>query len=404
MRFASRVERWLPARDAASEIQEAALRHRAAGEDVILLTAEEPDLPVAGPIIAAARASLELGHRGCPEPMGQLELREAIAGYHEGQGGYRREPDGVVVLPGARAALYAACQCLLDAGDAVLAPEPLYPTYPGAVQAAGATLVRVPMQPDRGFALDPERLGAALTPRARAVLLSLPGNPSGAVAGPAELDALAELCRRHDLWLICDEVLAALRHEGEHVSPSALPGMAERTVVVGSLSKSHAMTGWRVGWLLAPPSLARHVAALAQTMVQGPPGFVQEAATLALSEQREVETVQTRLRRRRDAVCRRLAGLPGLACHRPAGGASVLLDVRRTGLDGTEFARRLLASEGVAVLPGAVFGEITTGHVRLSLAVPDELLAEACNRVGRFTFRLTARLPSPGAGATARSA
>jgi arginine:pyruvate transaminase len=297
----------------------------------------------------------------------------------------------VVVLAGAQSALFAACQCLLDPGDAVLVPEPMYVTYLATVAAAGARPVRVPLVPDQGFRLDLDRLASSVTPAVRAILVNSPNNPTGAVMTRPELEAVAELCRRRDLWLISDEVYASLLYEGEHVPPAALPGMAERTVTVSSLSKSHAMTGWRVGWLVGPPELARHAARLSLCMLYGLPAFVQDAATVALTrELAEVADMRERLRRRRDAVCRRLAGLPGLACSRPQGGMFVMLDVRRTGLGADTFARRLLAEELVSVLAGDAFGGAAAGHVRLSLTAPEERLAEACDRIGRFAFRLAA--------------
>ena len=307
------------------------------------------------------------------------------------------------MLAGAQCALFAACQCLLDPGDAVLVPEPMYVTYPATVAAAGGRLIRVPLVPERGFRLDLDRLASSVTPAVRAILVNSPNNPTGAVMTRPELEAVAELCRRHDLWLISDEVYASLLYEGEHVSPATLPGMAERTVTVSSLSKSHAMTGWRVGWLVGPPELARHAAKLSLCMLYGLPAFVQDAAVVALTrELADVADMRERLRRRRDAVCRRLGGLPNLACGRPQGGMFVMLDVRRTGLGADAFARRLLAEELVSVLAGDAFGGAAEGHVRLSLTATEERLAEACDRIGRFAFRLAAaqrlgEAPAPAA-------
>lgn len=387
MQYASRIERLAAApgaREAAREVPQAA-------RDVIALDHDVPDLAVAPAILAAARASLELAPPGKLDPAGQLELRAAIADHHRALGDHAVEAEQVVVLPGTHAALHATCQALLDPGAVVLAPGPIDPGYAAILAASGAQLVRVPMSPEDGFALDPARLAAALTPSVRAILLALPGLPAGTLPTRAALAGVAELCRRHDLWLICDETLAPLCYDDAFHSPAALDGMAERTVVVASLAKSHAMEAWRIGWLIGPPGLVRHAVALERAARQAPPGFLQEAATLALSDRQEAEAIRARLRRRRDAVCRRLAGLPRLACPRPAGGMAVLLDVRRTGLDGTRFAERLLASEGVATRPGALFGPCAAGHVCLSLAAPDELLAEACNRIGQFAFRLSAR-------------
>jgi arginine:pyruvate transaminase len=392
MRYASRVDGLGGAEAAAWDIHNEAVARKVRGEDIILLSVGDPDFPTPAPIVAAAKASLDRGHTRYAAVAGEPSLRAAIAARHERLSGQAVSPEQVVVLAGAQCALFAACQCLLDPGDGIVVPEPMYVTYPATVAAAGGRLVRAPLDPERGFHPDLDRLEGLIDPGVRAILINSPHNPTGAVLTRPELERLAELCRRHDLWLIADEVYATLLYEGEHVSPACLPGMAERTVTVSSLSKSHAMTGWRVGWLIGPPELAAHAGNLALCMLYGSPGFIQEAATQALTaDLAEVASMRERYRRRRDAVCRRLAGLPGLACTRPKGGMFVMLDVRRTGLDAGTFARELLAAEGVSVLAGDAFGGAAAGHVRLSLTAADERLAEACNRIGRFAFRLSAR-------------
>ena len=391
MRYASRVAGLAGAEAAAWDIHHLAIQRRACGEDVILLSVGDPDLPTPAPIVERAKASLDAGRTHYADVTGQADLRAAIAASHRRRSGLAVDPAQVVVLAGAQSALFAACQCVLEPGDEVIVPEPMYVTYPATVAAAGASLVRVPLRAERGFHLDLEALAAAVTPRTRAILLNSPHNPTGAVMTRHELEVVAQLCRRHDLWLISDEVYASLVFEGEHVVPAGLPGMAERTVTICSLSKSHAMTGWRLGWLIGPTDLARHVGLLALCMLYGSPAFIQDAAVEALThEHGEVAAMHERYRRRRDAVCRRLAGLPGLACTRPKGGMFVMLDVRRTGLSAESFASRLLADEGVCVLSGDAFGGGAAGHVRLSLTVSDERLAEACNRIGRFAFRQAA--------------
>ena len=282
MRYATRVEGLGGAEAAAWDIHAAALERRARGQDVILLSVGDPDFPTPAPIVEAAKASLERGRTRYAEVAGAAALRAAIAAHHERLTGQRVTPGQVAVLAGAQSALFAACQCLLDPSDAVLVPEPMYVTYPATVAAAGGRLVRVPLVPERGFRLDLDRLASSVDPTVRAILVNSPNNPTGAAMTRPELEAVAELCRRHDLWLISDEVYASLLYEGEHLPPAALPGMAERTVTVSSLSKSHAMTGWRVGWLVGPPELARHAVKLSLCMLYGLPAFVQDAATAAL--------------------------------------------------------------------------------------------------------------------------
>jgi arginine:pyruvate transaminase len=401
MRYATRVHRLGGPEAAAWDVHNEALARRAQGEDIILLSVGDPDFPTPAPIVAAAKASLDRGRTHYAEIAGQPELRAAVAAAHGRLSGLTVGADQVVVLPGAQSALFAACQCLLEPSDAVLVPEPIYVTYPATIAAAGAEIVRVPLTASRGFHLDLAALEAAVAPGVRAILINTPHNPTGAVMTRAELEAVADLCRRHNLWMISDEVYATIVYDGEHVPLASLPGMAERTVTISSLSKSHAMTGWRLGWLIGPPELAQHATRLALCMLYGSPAFIQDAAVVALDgELAGVTAMQTRFRHRRDAVCRRLAGLPGLACRRPEGGMFVMLDIRRTGLSADGFAKRLLAAEGVSVLSGDAFGGAAAGHVRLSLAAPDEQLAEACNRIGRFAFRLAAQArDGVGAGA-----
>jgi arginine:pyruvate transaminase len=369
-----------------------AVRRRRRGEDVILLTVGDPDFGTPLPIVEAAKASLDQGRTHYADVTGQPPLRAAIAAQHAKLTGQQVSPDQVVVLAGAQCALFAAFQCLVDPGDEVIVFEPAYVTYPATVAAAGAILVPVPLRPENGFHLDPADLRRALTPRTRAILWNSPNNPTGAVATAEELAALASTACEHDLWLVSDEVYATLVFTGQHRSPAALPGMAERTVTVSSVSKSHAMTGWRLGWLIGPEPLAHHAGRLALCMLYGSPGFIQDAATTALAHDLpELATMRERFRRRRDTVLDHLANLPGIRCHEPAGGMFVMLDVRGTGRSATDFAHGLLAAENVSLLPGDAFGSPAAGHVRLSLTVSEERLVEACGRIRRHLLALADR-------------
>ena len=193
--------------------------------------------------------------------------------------GRRLNDENVITVAGAQNALFVASLCLLQAGDEVLVLDPMYVTYEATLKASGATLVRVPCSPESGFRLDAQLLGAAITPRTRAIFFSNPNNPTGVVHNPHELQAIADLAIAHDLWVVVDEVYESLVFDGEYHSLAALPGMAERCVVIGSLSKSHAMTGWRIGWIIATPQMVAHAETLVLSMPYGLPGFVMEAAT-----------------------------------------------------------------------------------------------------------------------------
>ena len=358
---------------------------RAAGEDVIVLSIGEPDFETPPAIVEAAVDALREGRTRYTSAGGIRALREEIAGFHRSMTGQTVQPDEVVVLPGAQCGLYAALMCLTERGDEVLCCDPCYITYEATIGASGAGMRSMPLRPENAFQVDPAELAAALTPATRAILVNSPHNPTGSVLSRESLEALAAVCRARDVWLISDEVYATLVFDQPHLSPAALPGMHDRTVTVSSFSKSHAMTGWRLGWAVAPLDIARHMEELASCMLYGSPEFIQLAALHGLREHpEEVQVMADAYRHRRDLVCGALKGMPGIRCHVPAGGMYVMPDVRGTGLTGEEFAWRLLDEYGVAVQPGEPFGSQAAGHVRISFASSDQELAEACARIGRF--------------------
>jgi len=357
----------------------------AEGRDVILLSVGDPDFDTPRAIVDAAVASLRAGRTHYTAMVGIPSLREAIARRHETLTGHKADPNAVVVLPGAQCALFSTMLCLAQPGDEVIVLEPMYVTYEGVIGASGARLVQVPLRSERGFHVDPADLAAAVTPRTRAVLINFPHNPSGATITAEELDGVAEVCRGNDLWLVSDEVYATLTYGKPHRSPVALPGMAERTVVIDSLSKSHAMTGWRIGWAIAPGRLAHHLSNLSLCMLYGCPPFIQDAAVVALEREfDEVAAMRTEFRARRDRVVEMIAAMPLARCTPPEGSMFLMIDIRETGLASEDFAFRLVEAEGVSLLPCDGFGPSAVGHLRLSLSAPMERLEEACRRLERF--------------------
>jgi len=279
--------------------------------------------------------------------------------------------------------LFAASLCIAGPGDEVIAFEPLYPTYPATIEVSGARMVRAAAPPVGGFRPDLKALEAAITARTRAIFFATPNNPSGAIIHAEDLAAIGELARRHALWVVVDEVYAGLAPGGK--VPSLAATLPEQVITIGSLSKSHAMTGWRAGWLIGPKTLVAHAEALATCMLYGLPGFVQEAALTALgaadeAERRMREFCSTRLQ----FVARELDGVPGLRCLIPDAGMFLLIDVRGTGLSGFEFMSELYRSERVSVLDGGAFGAGTEGFVRLCFATDEATLREGCARIRRF--------------------
>lgn len=389
MQFSALADRLAGRDTGAWKVHVEAARRRAAGADVITLTIGDPDQAPPEPVVAATVAALRRGHTGYAPILGYPEVRAAIAARVARRTGRPCAADNIVVVPGAQAGLYCALQCLAGPGDEVVVPEPVYATYPAVIAAAGAQMVSVPLLPERGFHPDLDALARAVGPRTRVLWINSPHNPTGAVFTAAEIAAIAQICVERDLWLLSDEVYEDLAFARPHTSAWSLPGMAERTVVVSSLSKSHAMPGFRLGWIIGPPELAEHLFALLLAMLYGGPPFVQDGALAALSaDLPEAAALAAAYRARAAMLSGLLAAAPGCRVTPPEGGMFVLLDVRGTGLDAPEFALRLLEQEDVAVLPCDGFGASAAGHLRIALCAPDERLAEAGQRIVRFARTL----------------
>ncbi len=389
MRYAPLVERIAGRGAAAWDTHIEARRRQAAGDDIIFLTVGDPDQDPPASVIEATTAALRAGRTGYSAIIGYPALRDAIAARVARRTGRPCAPENVAVVPGAQGGLYCAVQCLAGPGDEIIVPEPIYATYEGVVGASGATLVTVPLRPETGFRPDLDALAAAVTPRTRVIWINTPHNPTGAVFTADEIAAFAALCRRHDLWLLSDEVYEDLAFARPHVGAWSLPDMAERTVVVSSLSKSHALPGFRLGWVVGPPALSRHLFNLLLSMTYGGPAFIQDGALAALTRDLpEVASLRDDYRVRAALMSARLQQAPGCRVVPPEGGMFVLLDVRGTGLGAGEFALRLLAAEEVAVLPCDGFGPSAAGHLRIALCAAEARLAEAGERIVRFARSL----------------
>jgi aspartate/methionine/tyrosine aminotransferase len=365
-----------------------AVAARERGEDVLILSVGDPDLETPAPVIERAVAQLRGGDTHYLPAAGRPALREAIARAHAARSAQAVGAENVVYFAGAQNALFAASLCLAGPGDEVVTFEPLYPTYPATIEVSGARLVRVPAA--AGWRPDLAGLAAHITPRTRALLWASPNNPSGVVLSEGELGLIAELARRHDLWLIVDEVYAGLAPGGR--VPSLAARLPERVVTLGSLSKSHAMTGWRAGWLVGPRELCLHAEKLAMCMLFGLPGFIQEAAITALTLAAEAEErIRGFCAARQKRFAAALRDMPRLRAVPPEAGMFMLIDVSATGLSGAEFARALYASEQVSVLDGAAFGRSSAGCVRVCFATEEATLDAAAARLRRFCEALTRR-------------
>jgi arginine:pyruvate transaminase len=341
-------------------------------------------------VIGATIEALRRNRTGYSPIIGYPQVRAAVAARFERRTGQPCTADNVVLTPGTQGGLFCAVHCLAGPGDEVILPEPIYGPYAGVIGATGARMVNVPLRADRGFHPDLASLARAVTPRTRVVWINSPHNPTGAVFAADEIAGIAELCRKRDLWLVSDEVYEDLAFARPHVSPWSMPDMADRTIVVSSLSKSHAMAGFRFGWVIGPPALSRHLFDFLLCMYFGGPAFIQDGAMAALGgELPEVAALREAYRGRAGLLVRILADAPNCRAVPPEGGMFVLLDVRGTGLGSEDFALGLLAREDVALLPCDGFGPSAVGHLRIALTAPEPRLEEAGRRIARFARTLT---------------
>ena len=373
------------------EIYVKARRMRAEGQPVVMLSIGDHDIKTDAKVLEAMFNSARGGHLGYAAVPGTLALRQAIADRVTARGGPPATPDNVIVTSGGQGALFASMMAALDPGDACVVLDPFYASFDMTVRAASGEPIIVQTRAEDGFQPDAATIEAALTDRARAILINSPNNPTGAVYARDRLQAVADLAKRRDLWVISDELYESQVHDGAHVSIRDLPGMAERTFLIGSMSKGFAMTGARLGWAVAPdfPTLCMYDLAGATTY--GLPGFIQDAALFALTEHPETESeVAARYRRRRDIAVEALRSANHVGYVPPEGGMYVMVDIRPTGLTGDAFAERLLDEELIGVMPGESFGAAAAGHIRVALTVVDDELSDAMQRIVRFADKVVA--------------
>ena len=362
--------------------------------DAISLGVGEPDFVTPYHIRDAAINSLLDGETQYTSNWGLLELRREIAAYMETR--YRLRYDAqkeILVTVGASEGIDLSLRILLRPGDEVLVPEPSYVSYAPCVIFAGGTPVPLPTPADNGFALTPEAVEAALTPRTKAVILPYPNNPTGGVLGPEALRRLAALFVQHDLIVISDEIYAELTYsEQGHTSIATLPGMRERTIVLNGFSKAFAMTGWRMGYLCAPAPLTDMMCKIHQYTILCAPRQGQVAAVEALRRGREDNYADVRRMRQSYDQRRRLMVKAmremGLGCFEPLGAFYVFPSIKKTGLSSEAFCTRLLQEKHVVAVPGSAFGQSGEGHIRCCYATALDKLNEALSRMADFVRSL----------------
>lgn len=366
------------------EVHFAAMTRKLAGEDILMLSVGDHDFDTPSETVDACIEAVRSGHHHYIQLPGLPRLREALARLSTECTGVETSSQEVIVTQGGQGALFAACQAVLDPGAHAILISPHYATYPGTVRAAGASFTEIETRAADGFEPAADAIAAAIRPETRMILMNSPNNPTGAVYSRTTVEAIADICRRRDLWLVSDEVYWTLSGGREHVSPRSLPGMKTRTLVVNSLSKSHGMTGWRVGWLTAPAEIIRHLVNLNIVSSYGMVDFVSRAAVAAVENGYGVADIAARYAARRKAFLEAMRGLNEVTVRGSEGGIYVMLDIARVNPDAEAFAWALLDSEKVAVMPGTSFGAAAEGHIRISMCQEEKVLAEAARRIRRF--------------------
>ena len=358
------------------------------GRSIIHLELGEPDFHPAAPVVDAVRAAVVEGRDRYVSPRGIPALREAIAAYLKRTRGLDVPAEQVLIAPGCKMALALAMMALIEPGDEVLYPDPGFPIYPSFTRGLGATAVPFLLEEKNQFQPDIAEIAAKITPRTKVLIFNSPNNPTGTVFNNETLAQLARLAVKNDLWIMADEIYARILFSCEYQSIYALPGMAERTIIIDGFSKSFAMTGWRLGYAVAPTELIDAMDLLVLNTFTCTAEFTQVAAVEALQDSTNaVDAMVTEYRKRRDLFVTKLNAIPGFRCQTPEGAFYAWVNIEDTGLPAEEVARILLEEAGVAGIAGAAFGPAGKNYLRFSLVSSRHLLEEALERIERVATR-----------------
>lgn len=364
-------------------------KRAAHGEKLIFLSIGEPDLPPPTAIFDVAEKQMRGGRTRYSPGDGEKSILDALSRHYSRLMSRSITPKQFIYLPGTQTALSVAFTCTIDIGDEVLLLDPYYATYESVIAAPGGKVVAVPLDPDRAFHPDIAAIEAAVTPRTRALLLNSPSNPTGAVFTRAEIEAICAIAKKHDLWIVSDEVYATVIH-GDHTffSPFMRKDMEERTIVVSSISKSHGIPGFRSGWIAASEDFVKRALPVAESLLFGQQPFLQDAAAFALDNHfPEVKAMKDAYFARGQVLIEGLRASNRVKARMPEGGMFVMVDVRATGLSGDAFAAKLLAEENVVTMPGESFGKCGAGHLRVALTVDESSIREGAARIVRLAER-----------------
>jgi aspartate/methionine/tyrosine aminotransferase len=385
IRFAERMSRL--GTEGAFEVLAKARRLEADGKKVVHLEIGEPDFSTPDNIIEAGISAMQHGYTHYTPASGIFEAREAVAGFVSRTLKTEVDPTEVVLVPGSKNVLLFTLLACIEPGDEVIVPDPGYPAYASQVNFIGAVPKPVTLREESGFRMDLDELASLVTPKTRMLIVNTPQNPTGGVLTQEDIKFVCDLAHKHDLLLVSDEIYSQLVYGFDHVSPLSHPGMRERTVLMDGLSKSYAMTGWRLGYAVAPKALAAKLDTLMINSSSCAAGFTQMAAIEALSAPESEHAVARMVKvfeHRRNVVVDGLNAIPGMRCARPQGAFYAFPNIEGTGFDEHELADRLLSEAGVAVLPGTAFGHAGKGFIRLAYTQSEDELKLGLDRIGEF--------------------
>jgi aspartate aminotransferase len=385
IRFAERMSRL--GTEGAFEVLAKARRLEATGKKIVHLEIGEPDFATPDNIVEAGISAMQNGYTHYTPASGIFEAREAVAAFVSRTLKTEVEPTEVVLVPGSKNVLLFTLLACIEPGDEVILPDPGYPAYASQVNFIGGVVKTVTLREDTGFRMDLDELASLVTPKTRMLIVNTPQNPTGGVLTEEDVKFVCDLAQEHDLLVVSDEIYSQLVYGFHHVSPLSQPGMRERTVLMDGLSKSYAMTGWRLGYAVAPKALAAKLDQLMINSSSCAAGFTQMAAIEALSAPESEHAVARMVKvfeHRRNLVVDGLNEIPGMRCARPQGSFYVFPNIEGTGFDEHELADRLLAEAGVAVLPGTAFGHAGKGFIRLAYTQSEDELKLGLERIGEF--------------------
>ncbi len=358
------------------------------GKSIIHFEIGDPDFSTPKGIIQSCIDSLLAGDTHYASSYGLEELREAIVDYTLTDLGFLPRKEQVIISPGANALIYFVLQCLVKEDEEVIVPDPAFSTYYSVLKFLNLKTVRIPLKEENHFRMNPMDIRNAITPKTKLIILNSPQNPTGAVMTKDEVKEIAEIARESDVFILSDEIYRLMSYSIKPTSPAEYDQDLTRTVVMTGFSKSFAMTGWRLGYLLGPEWLVDKIALLLQTIVSCVPVFIQKSGVAVLKKNHpEFERMIKELKKRRKIMVDGLQTLPGISCVPPEGAFYVFANIKNTGMTSQEFSAMMLEEAGVALLPGTNFGESAEGYVRLCYGVSVENIREGINRMHQVLER-----------------